>query len=263
MIKKLLLSLLLSFSLISNCWADGNDANTVSLLHMDGTDASTTFTDDAIGGTHTWTAAGTAQIDTAQKKFGTGSGLFSVGGNWISTPYSSDFDFGSGNFTIDFPIYFTDKTLQQYFFGNTGADSGYYVYKRSNTNGNKIGISAYTGTGGATTVIASEMTSNWSVNDGEWHHLAFVRNGSNFAIYIDGVSQALSDDTFDNDWSGITDAAFIVGNVNTNPGIGVNAQIDEFRVSKGIARWTSNFTPPTSAYSAVSSTPSMQVIYIQ
>jgi hypothetical protein len=50
-----------------------DDAYTVALLHMNGADTSTTFTDEA--GT-AWTAAGNAQIDTAQKVFGTASGLY-------------------------------------------------------------------------------------------------------------------------------------------------------------------------------------------
>lgn len=56
---------------------------TKSLLHMNGVDASTTFTDTASGGTHTWTASGNAQIDTAQSKFGGASGLFDGNGDYI------------------------------------------------------------------------------------------------------------------------------------------------------------------------------------
>lgn len=70
----------------------------VALLHMNGSDASTTFTDQR---GHTFTAAGNAQIDTAQSKFGGASGLFDASGDYISTPDSDEWSFGSGDFTIE------------------------------------------------------------------------------------------------------------------------------------------------------------------
>ncbi len=57
---------------------------------MNGADGSTTFTDSATGGSHTWTAYGNAQIDTAQNKFGGASGLFDGSGDYIDTPDSPD-----------------------------------------------------------------------------------------------------------------------------------------------------------------------------
>src|SRR5262245_47256258 len=66
-----------AFNALSGALADGNDTYTKVLLHFNGTDASTTITDDNSGGSaHTWTAAGNAQIDTADYKFGAASGLF-------------------------------------------------------------------------------------------------------------------------------------------------------------------------------------------
>jgi hypothetical protein len=80
----------------------GNDSFTKVLLHFDGTDAATTFTDSNTGGSaKTWTAIGNAQIDTAAFKFSTASGLFDGTGDGISTPDHADFTLGSGNFTID------------------------------------------------------------------------------------------------------------------------------------------------------------------
>src|SRR3990167_5787652 len=73
-------------------------ADTKLLLHMDGADASTTFTDE-VG--HVFTPAGNAQIDTAQSKFGGASGLFDGTGDYITTPNSADFDPGTGSFTAE------------------------------------------------------------------------------------------------------------------------------------------------------------------
>jgi hypothetical protein len=98
----------------------GSDGYTVVLLHMNGSDASTTFTDNAFGGLgHTWTANGNAQIDTAQSKFGGASGLFDGNGDYISTPDSDDFFFSAGDFTFDTWVRLsTDKTEHTLFKHN-------------------------------------------------------------------------------------------------------------------------------------------------
>ena len=75
-----------------------DDAYTKSLLHFDGTDASTTFTDES---GKTWTAHGNAQIDTAQSVFGGASGYFDGSGDYITTPDRADFDFDGQQFTSD------------------------------------------------------------------------------------------------------------------------------------------------------------------
>jgi hypothetical protein len=91
-----------AFNPLSAALADGNDTYTKVLLHFDGSDASTTITDSNSGGSaHTWTAAGNAQIDTAQYKFGGASGLFDGTGDWVTTPDHADFTLGSSDFTID------------------------------------------------------------------------------------------------------------------------------------------------------------------
>jgi len=80
-----------------------------------------------------------------------------------------------------------------------------------------------------------------------WHHIALVRDGNTVRYYIDGSQLATKD---------------ITGLSLNNPSVITMAQpgsgwvsyfagyIDEFRISKGIARWTAPFTAPTSAYGA-------------
>jgi hypothetical protein len=76
-----------------------DDAYTKALLHMDGTDASTTFTDES---GKTWTRSGDAQIDTDQYKFETASGKFDGSGDYVYTGDSADWDAGSGDYTVDY-----------------------------------------------------------------------------------------------------------------------------------------------------------------
>jgi hypothetical protein len=215
------------------------DAFTKILLHFDGADGTTAFRDDSPS-PKTFTAAGNAQIDTAQSKFGGASGLFDGTGDWATTPDSSDFTLGTGDFTID--VWFncnvaggTPRGIAgQTDAGATGASSWYIRRNASNQiEFGAIGIITLTGT--------TQFTN--AVNTG-WHHVAVVRNGSTWILFVDGVAE----DT-DTSASAVTDSALdlYIGSrgAGSDPWIG---WIDEFRLSVGVARWTSAFTPPTSAY---------------
>ena len=87
-----------------------DDSYSKALLHLNGTDASTTITDES--GT-SWTANGNAQIDTNNSKFGNSSGLFD-GNDALSSVDSDDWYFGTGDFTIDFWVYFNSLPTNGY-----------------------------------------------------------------------------------------------------------------------------------------------------
>jgi hypothetical protein len=96
-----------------------------------------------------------------------------------------------------------------------------------------------------------------AISTGAWHHIALVRNGTGtncIRIYIDGTS--VGDLTLvAGAWNGAVPdlAATAVIGADTENLYYTNGYIDEFRISKGIARWTANFTPPTSEYSSTRS----------
>jgi hypothetical protein len=97
--------------------------------------------------------------------------------------------------------------------------------------------------------VADYAASNPCIRNGVWHHVAYVRNGTNFYIFVDGVSQPLTVTT------AIGSTAMPdypnplrVGCWSYNVYDPLNAGLDEFRISKGIARWTSDFVPPTGPY---------------
>jgi hypothetical protein len=101
-------------------------------------------------------------------------------------------------------------------------------------------------------VVIANITNTiaFAFQNATWYHIAFVRNGSNFYMFIGGTSYALTK-TVDLGAGAlptltgiITIAARYTGSVDRS----IPAYIDEFRVSKGIARWTADFTPPTAAY---------------
>ena len=206
------------------------------LLHFDGTDASTSFPDAT--GNHTVTPNGDAQVDTAQSVFGGASGLFDGTGDYLSVPNSTDFLFGSGDFTVDMRVRLNNIIGADAFAGvfDFGTNQRSWAFQ---TNGSALEF--LISTDGTNQVVAMSAT----ISASTWIHVAVVRSGSDWAMYFDGVSV----DTYtSSDALHASTASLTIGSLTggSNP---INGHIDEFRLAKGTAVWTSGFTPPASAYS--------------
>ena len=227
---------------------DGNDQYTKALLQFEGVDGGTTILDGSVGGSsHSWTAAGNAHTDDDESKFGDASGVFDGTGDYVSTPDSSDFAFGSGDWTVDFRFNCIagggaglcgqcDNTV-------SAASTSFLVQKSS---GNVIVAQVAVGSTFFTVTGTTQFTG--SVNTG-WHHVAFVRSGSTLKLFIDGVQEG-GDVAIT---GSVNDSASVlaVGTEGAYTAAPWNGWIDEFRLSVGIARWTSSFTPPTAPYGAI------------
>lgn len=221
----------------------GNDANTVLLLHMNGMDTSTSFTDSS-SSAKLVTANGSAQVSTAQTVFGSGSGLFDGSSAYLSMADSLDWFFGSSDFTIDFWISF-----------NTLSDTVLVSQIQDGSNLLDINYSSsklnFHFDAGGVDIADYSTASSWIPTLGVFYHLAFERNGTNFLIFINGVSQSLTVSTPIGSTS-LPDlsAPFEIGRLGGPYNIEYfNGSMDEFRISKGIARWTANFGTPIAEYS--------------
>lgn len=225
-----------------------DDAYSVLLMHMNGEDGSSTFTDEA---GHTVTPYG-AVIDTDQYKFGGASGLFDGSNDYAVISDSNDFDFGTGDFTIDFWVRFSAldgnsrEIMQRLDAENEGGLNRMDLIMASNT----LQFTAYTD---GTQIVS--VSRSITISAGNWYHVAIVGISGKFRLFLDGVQQGAEVDRAnpgDMPYSG-------------NIYLGKNQQfgiywlagwLDELRISKGIARWSENFTPPTAPYMApVSFTP--------
>ncbi len=196
---------------------------------------------------------------TSQKKFGTASGEFKGSGEYLSLADSDDWNFGSGAFTIDFWVKFNKgNSASSFMIGQVIGDSRWHLYVHPASGG----IALYSMLNGST-----NQDVNWAVygttrNLNQWYHFAFVRidNGNSIASWIafqDGISQTLTLNT--GAWNGPmmdSDQNLLIGSFG---GISdfFDGYIDELRISKGIARWTSNFTPPTAPYEVDTTPPSV------
>lgn len=215
----------------------GIDGNASLVLHANGTDGSTTFTDSS-SAANTITATGGAQIDTAQKKFGTASGLFDGSNDYLSIPDNNAWDFGTGDFTIDFWVRFNSTSGNQDLI-----DLG------QQANNNSIIVNSSNGViyGHITGAGGGNIGGGSAVSAGTWAHIAFVRSSGTCKIYVNGTSVASGTLTTAVTPSGNTE----IGRA-TFGGQYFNGWLDEVRVSN-IARWTANFTPPSCEYAVPSS----------
>ena len=215
---------------------DPNFANVSLLLHMDGTNGSTTFTDSS-SNTVSITANGNAQITTSTFKFGTGSSTYDGTGDYLNTPSSSLFNFGTGSaFTVEAFIRVPNSFIRPIFSQRI---AGVFAPFEIQQNGS-----------GYTWLLANAAVNNWAsvassstglISTNTWYHIALVGDGTNVKFYHEGT-QILS--ASQPAWTSANRTMYIGGG-----GDGVyQGQIDEFRVTKGVARYTANFTPPTAPF---------------
>jgi hypothetical protein len=179
---------------------------------------------------------GNAQISTSVVKYGTGSLAFDGTGDYLTAARSPQFAYGTGNFTIEFWAYPTSFSGFKTFY------SGYLV--ASSAAGFELGINSsgflyiYSNNGFAISASSSALSLN------AWNHVAMVRNGSTITVYIDGVSKGTWSLTSQN----FTDDYLVIGQTNTGPSQFFTGYLDDLRITKGYARYTANFTPPTAAF---------------
>jgi len=178
---------------------------------------------------------GNAQVSSAQAKYGPTSAYFDGSGDYLVAPSSPVFDLGGGNFTIE--CWFNANSFAAPFglasrYAVSGTASGWLLQVRSATSirflrGNDLYFDSTVST----------------MSTGTWYHVAAVRNGSTITVYLNGtqVGQATGVANF-------TDAATTlqIGRTHTVTD-DLNGYIDDLRITRGYARYTANFTPPTAA----------------
>jgi Concanavalin A-like lectin/glucanases superfamily len=203
---------------------DANFSNVVLLMRADGTDGSTTFLDHSLS-TKTLTANGNAQIDTAQSQWGGSSALLDGTGDYVSAAASTDFEFGSGDLTIEFWLRLTGSDNFSIFYtedGNTSLhfDASRWVWRANNTN-------------------VFVTTDTPALNT--WYHCALVRNGATTRVYR-GATMVATGTSVD---CANTNSAIRIGTGYQS----LNGHIDDLRITKGVARYTSaGFALPTAAF---------------
>lgn len=227
-------SVVASTSGVAHQWSLNEDSNYSSvsiLLHGDGTDGSTTFTDSSTNGFTPSSVFGQTQIDTADKKYGTGSILFDGASDYIWYTSNVAFGLGTGPWTVE--CYAKTTTLATnntlFDFRTTTGEGTFYIQ----TNG-KI---AYWND---TTNYQETIGGAGTISINTWYHIAFT--------YTSGVLRGFLDGTLFMEHTGLSldfgaSKPFFIGSHYNGATDFFTGWIDEIRVTKGIARYTSSFTP--------------------
>lgn len=242
------------------------------LLHMDGVDGSTIFTDSSAV-PKTVMAEGNAAIRTAQSKFGGASAYFDGSTAYITASGGAEYDLGTISTATNFTAEFWYRP------GNVGAaEQNLLSHATPGSSGEGKGgwrLFAVNGTLVLAISAVSNATNPWyyllSANSAvfavsAWYHVALVMSAGVPTLYVDGVAVA----TTVSSGNAIYAATPIgLNTTKTNYGLRVGASytdsvnptlsgfaqgnIDDLRISKGVARYTANFSPPTEPFPNTSS----------
>lgn len=216
---------------ISGAGGGSTSSNIVLLVHMDGSNGSTTFTDER---GHIVSAQGNAQISTAQSKFGGASAYFDGTVNALSINSSNNLVFQTSDFTIECWVRLVGYNTLVIFEnrGVTNDPNGFVFYIDSS---GRLRLYTYTEHSLAPTAIPLNT----------WTHIAFCRSGSSHKLFCNGQLdfEFQLNSSFTN-----TTTKFIGQSFDGSSSNGL-AYLDEFAIAKGIARYIASFTPPAAPFS--------------
>ncbi len=181
---------------------------------------------------------GNAQISTSVVKYGTGSLAFDGTGDYLTVPISPNMSLGTGDFTIECWVRFVANPV-----GNgQGVCQLTNGYLNSTIRGPAYGVESSSGEW--TIYYGTTYTQSGVVpTTGVWYHTAYVRSSGTTKLYVNGTSVISVADT-----TNYTDQYFTIGGWYSTAFL-LNGYIDDFRITKGYARYTTTFTPPTAAFS--------------
>lgn len=215
---------------------DLNFSSVTLLLHMDGTNNSTTFTDSS-NAARSITAYGNAKISTAQSKFGGAAALFDGDNDYLRATPATDLTF-DGNFTIELWVY--PLVVAEYMLGSSAVDSNTQIF-RLNEGGSTGALSFYLN---GTQVFSSTPA---GVTANQWQHVAISRSGSSTRMFVNGTQIGSTNTTWTGTFRMDVIGKFFFGG-SAAPGYDFNGYIDELRITKGVARYVQNFTPRPAAF---------------
>ena len=195
---------------------------------------------------------GNAQISTAQTKFGGGSMSFDGNGDYLMAPQYLNFNFGTSDFTIEGWIYINSLPINDYSqivcFGTSGNTQRWILFidTRTSQSAPYLRFLSLNSSNSVVIDVPGAGSSGWSA--GTWYHVAVTRSGNTFKLFRNGVQNGSTVTNAGSCPATTSTGALYVG-AEVGGGIAYwNGYIDDLRITKGYARYTSNFTPPTRAF---------------
>lgn len=215
---------------------DPNFSSVSLLLHMDGSNGSTTFT-DASSNNLTVTVNNSTQISTARSKWGGASGLFAGAPDRLEVTIPTAL--GTGAWTLESWVYITSRPVFTAVagIGDYRFASGAVCYLTT------AGYMAYYSELGGVNIVGTTVA---ALNT--WHHVAWVQNGSTLTQYLNGTQDGSATNT-----NNLTETVIRIGGdyyngIYGSGGGDIRGNLDDFRLTRGVARYTAYFTPPTAPF---------------
>ena len=176
-----------------------------------------------------------------------GSGYFDGSGDYLSVPANAANNYGTGDFTIEYWLYPTSHPSFVYLISQSSSTDYAPVLVGLSSGRPSLAVSSTGSTWTINTFVATALTLN------TWSHVATVRSGNKWSVYVNGVENVLAASTAvtpytSSDPLGI--GSEVTGPINY-PYVGYLSNV---RIVKGTAVYTSAFTPPTTPLTAVSGT---------
>lgn len=220
----------------------GAIAGTVLLLNGDGTDSSTIIIDSSPYNSSI-ARNGHVQIKTAIKKYGTGSIYFDGAGDYLTVPNSTELQLGNSDFTIECWVNLSALGNQPW-VNKWSGNFGEFYFGLLNSLPTFVLTSTGITSGGYSAMLQSN---GFTATTNVWYHYAVVREGSSLLLFINGVlnnSTTVSGSVY----TGLTPVR-----VGTNLDVPwyFTGYLDDLRIIKGKALYTTNFTPPTDTLTSV------------
>lgn len=217
---------------------DSHFPSTSLLLHFDGADGSTSIVDSSAR-PKTVAAFGNAAISTAHGKFGGSCLSMSAGGGYLMLPASAEYEFAAADFTMEMWV-------------KTTGFKGALINATYEENATWWDLSFYRGKlmWADYQSIGNLLEGDIPINDGSWHHIAVVRLANELSCYVDGVLDARS--SFDPlsipNFSEALDLVVGKYTIYDDTNYNFSGQIDDLRITKGVARYVNAFSAPTQAF---------------
>lgn len=217
-------------------------ANVTLLMHMEGVDGGTSFVDET---GKTFDASGSVEISTSESVFGGASAnFFGSGGMLLCGTANTEFALNQEDFTIEFRVYKTRNGVPETMVAiGPNGESGFGIGSIGTGSASKIKM-ALAGSG----YVVLEDPDDTPLL--EWVAVAVTRASGVFRLFVNGVLKDTRTEL-----RAFNSGPCVIGTWVDYVNFRLLGYIDELRITKGVARYTADFTPPTEPFPDAGPTP--------
>jgi len=185
------------------------------------------------------TGFGTAQASTTQAKWSPTSAYFNGSSSYLYAQPNTAFAFGTGDFTVEGWVYFNSTSpaisalCQSDAIGTSTGDKWWFGY-----SGGSLVFACH---GAGTPYVTTPFTPS----TGTWYYITATRSSGTMYLFVNGVSGSVTSGNGTLNGRNLSQNGLAIGGISTP--YYLNGYVQDLRLTKGVARYTTTFTPPTAA----------------